>query len=57
MMKRYHRLVLVLSLALIFLTVVGASVVFAQEGKKLVFGNIAFSRKDVWNNYSILAFE
>ena len=56
-MKKYRRLVSILSLVLVFLTVVGTQVVFAQEGKKLVFGNIAFSRKDVWNNYSILAFE
>lgn len=35
----------------------GLSLVSAQEGKKLVFGYIAYSRKDVWNNYSILAFE
>ncbi|WP_369017963.1 sugar ABC transporter substrate-binding protein [Thermatribacter velox] len=36
---------------------IGLGVVSAQEGKKLVFGYIAYSRKDVWNNYSILAFE
>lgn len=56
-MKKYRRLVSILSLVLVFITVVGTQVVFAQEGKKLVFGYIAFSRKDVWNNYSILAFE
>ncbi|WZL73950.1 sugar ABC transporter substrate-binding protein [Clostridiaceae bacterium 35-E11] len=29
----------------------------SQEEKKMVFGNICRSRNDVWNNYSIKAFE
>ena len=38
-------------------SVLMASVAFSEENDKLTFGYIAFSRKDVWNNYSILAFE
>jgi len=45
----------VLLVALFSLLVFG--VVFAEENEKLTFGYIAFSRKDIWNNYSILAFE
>ncbi|MGC8778506.1 MAG: sugar ABC transporter substrate-binding protein, partial [Candidatus Caldatribacteriaceae bacterium] len=49
--------VLVVVLLVVMLVGLWGGLVFAQEGKKLVFGYIAYSRKDVWNNYSILAFE
>jgi len=45
----------VLFVALVSILLV--SVAFAEEDDKLTFGYIAFSRKDIWNNYSILAFE
>ncbi|MDK2896511.1 MAG: ribose transport system substrate-binding protein [Candidatus Atribacteria bacterium] len=45
-------------LFLVALMVVGlVGTTFTQEEKTYTFGNIAFSRTDVWNNYSILAFE
>lgn len=40
----------------VFLWSMMAGVVFADD-ESLVFGNVTFSRKDIWTNYSILAFE
>ncbi|MCD6156211.1 MAG: sugar ABC transporter substrate-binding protein, partial [Candidatus Atribacteria bacterium] len=56
-MRKKGLILVGLFLVIAILLSMGLSLVSAQEGKKLVFGYIAYSRKDVWNNYSILAFE